>query len=379
MSTIEPDLDFVAQDEIINALSEKLKAYYLYPDVADQITLCLKKHFDDGEYTDITDGELFALALTIHLQEVNHDEHLWVRWHPEPLPDFAGQLRLDQEWQEQQMLKARLDNFGLCRLERLPGNIGYMDVRYFHRVAWGAETVSAAMNFLANMNALIIDLRTCTGGYPDMITLLTSYFLDGPPIHLSSIYWRDEDLTQQYWTLSEVPGRRFTRKPVYILISKKTFSAGEGFASIMQARRQALLIGEKTDGGAHPGASYRLHPHFEAFIPIGRVFDPLTGKDLEGIGVIPNICVPHEHAFLAAYHIALNDILECAGESTSGSYRAVIEEARTAYSDQNSKFKFCSTCGYQNPLSAYKCKNCNEPLPRVSGLGPLHGDGRARD
>jgi hypothetical protein len=356
-------LDIDSQKVVINALSEKLRAYYVYPDIAEQIVVHLRNSLDKGEYSDISDGELFALALTMHMQEVNHDEHLWVRWHPESLPDFEGQLRLDQEWQEAQKLRASLDNFGVYQLERLPGNIGHMDIRYFHRATWGADTIRAAMSFVTDMNALIIDLRECTGGYPDMIALFSSYLFEGPPIHLNSIYWRDEEFTQEYWTRSDIPGRRFVGKSVYILVSKMTFSAGESFASILQTRQRARVIGEKTGGGAHPGASYRIHPHFEAFIPVGRAFDPLTGKDLEGIGVLPDICLPQEHAFLAAYHLALNGILEAVDGSLSEPSKALVEEARTAFTDLNIQHKFCPKCGYQNSQFISKCKNCDEPLP----------------
>lgn len=50
----------------------------------------LQKHHDDADCADLTEGELFVLALTLHLQEVNHDEHLWVRW----LPSFVNVLSL---------------------------------------------------------------------------------------------------------------------------------------------------------------------------------------------------------------------------------------------------------------------------------------------
>ena len=103
-------IDATTQAEIVQSLSEKLRAYYVFPDIAEQICICLQKHLEDGDYTDITEGEFLALALTLHLQEVNHDEHLWVRWHPEPLPDDEGPLRHYQEWQDERRLEARLDN-----------------------------------------------------------------------------------------------------------------------------------------------------------------------------------------------------------------------------------------------------------------------------
>jgi C-terminal processing protease CtpA/Prc len=266
----------------------------------------------------------------MHMQEVNHDEHLWVRWHQEPLPDDDEPLRKNRKWQEERMLEARLDNFGFHKVERLPGNIGYIDIRYFHRVAWGGDTAISAMNFLANTSALIIDLRTCIGGYPAMICLINSYLFGEEPIHLSSIYWRDQDITQQYWTLPYIPGKRFGDIPVYVLTSKVTFSGGEEFASILQTRKRATVIGDKTDGGAHPGASYRLHSHFEVFIPIGCGIDPVTGKSFEGIGVTPDISIPQEQAFSLAYNQALKVVLASLSEFPAGPYKVLAEEAQTA-------------------------------------------------
>jgi hypothetical protein len=330
MDTRQDTLNRIPHAEIVQRLSEKLRACYVFPDIVEQICLHLQKHLEDGEYTSISEGELFALSLTMHMQEVNPDEHLWVRWHAQPLPDEDGPLRLNPEWQEERRLEARLDNYGLSKVERLPGNVGYLDIRYFHRPAWGGDTVSAGMNFLTHTNALIIDLSKCTGGYPGMIALIASYLFGEEPLHLDSIYWRDEDITQQYWTLPYIPGKRFTDKPVYVLISRVTFSGGEEFAYLLKTRQRATLIGDKTDGGAHAGASYRLHPHFEAFIPIGRVINPITGTNWEGCGVTPDIAIPQEQAFKTAYQMALQLVLADLGDSPSGAYKALAEEARSA-------------------------------------------------
>lgn len=334
-------IDSSTQTEIVQSLSEKLKAHYIFPEIAEQICVCLKKHLDDGDYSDVTEGELFALALTIHLQDVNHDEHLWVKWHSDPIPDNNGPLRHNLAWQEERILEAKLDNFGIHKVERLPGNIGYIEIQYFHRAAWGGDIVVSAMNFLANANALIIDLRKCTGGYPAMVALVASFLFGDEPIHLSNIYWRDDDITQQYWTLPYVPGEHFINIPVYVLTSNVTFSAGEEFASILQTRQRATIIGDKTDGGAHPGTSYRLHPHFEVFIPIGRAINPITGKDIEGIGVSPDIVLPQEHAFLAAYKMALKDVITSHNKSSSEAFKALTQEAQTALNNLASNKNIC--------------------------------------
>ncbi len=186
------------------------------------------------------------------------------------------------------------------------------------------------MDFLAHTQAMIIDLRQCTGVFSGKIVLICSYLFSEEPIHLVSFYWGNEDTTQQYWTLPYVPGKRFVDKPVYVLTSDVTFSSGEMFAFILQNRQRATLIGEKTDGGAHAGASYRLHTHFEVFIPIGLSIDPLTGTNWEGSGVIPDIIVPQEQAFKVAYRMALESILARQGESPSGPFGALVKEAQQA-------------------------------------------------
>ena len=210
------------------------------------------------------------------------------------------------------------ENYGIYKVERLPGNIGYIDIRYFYRTSWGSgETIVAAMNFLANMTVVIVDLRKCRGGNPGTVALISSYFFDKEPLHLNSLYWREKDTTEQYWTLPYVPGTCIVDQPVYILTSKETFSAGEEFAYNLQARRRATLVGEITAGGAHPGSPYRLHRHFEAFIPNGRTINPVTGQNWEGIGVQPDISAAQDQALKVAHNMALQSIIESNNEPSS--------------------------------------------------------------
>jgi hypothetical protein len=327
MDTNKVLIDVATQAEIVQSLSEKLRANHVFPDVAEQICERLQKYLEAGVYTDITEGEFLAFALTTHMQEVNRDEHLWVRCHTKPLPDHEGELRHNQAWMDERRQESKLDNYGFYKVERLPGNVGYIDIQKFHKADWGGETAAAAMNFLSNTNAMIIDLRNCEGGYPDMVALISSYLFGEQPVHLNSISWRGEEVSQQYWTLPFVPGKRFGDKPVYVLTSRDTFSAGEGFAYNLKTHHRATVVGEKTDGGAHPGASYRIHAHFEAFIPVGRAINPNSNEDLEGSGVLPDIQVPQEQALEVAYRMALKSIIESRAEPTSG---LLLEEAQAA-------------------------------------------------
>ena len=319
--------------EIVQGLSEQLIAYYIYPDIAEKICENLEAHLQAGDYSDFSENEFFAYALTTHMQEICHDEHLWVKWHQEPLPDEDEVLRNDQAWMREEQLQARIANYGFHKVERMSGNVGYLEIRHFGRPSWGGNIAVAALNFLTNTDALIIDLRKCSGGYPGMVSLVSTYLLDAESVHLNSIYWRDDDLTQQYWTLPYIPGGRMADKPLCLLISRGTFSGGEGFAYDLQARKRAILIGEKTDGGAHPGASYRLHPHFEVFIPIGFPTHPITGENWEGVGVVPDITTAPDQALKVAYKMALEGIMEKLGKPKPGPLRLLLAEARMAYKE----------------------------------------------
>jgi C-terminal processing protease CtpA/Prc len=234
---------------------------------------------------------------------------------------------------DEQHLQAKLNNFGFYKIERMAGNVGYLDIRYFHRPSWGGDIAVAAMNFLANAGAIIIDLRKCNGGYPGMISLISSYLLSEEPVQLSSIYWRDDDVTQQYWTLPYVTGRRLDDKPLYILVSKETFSGAEGFAYDMQARKRGIIIGEQTDGGAHPGSSYRLNEHFEAFIPIGYLTHPITKQNWEGLGITPDVLTSSEQALKIAHKMVLESILETLGNPSSVSLKDLLAEVRKAHKE----------------------------------------------
>jgi hypothetical protein len=308
MVTDNNQLDHGMQLDIIRNLVDRLSECYVYPEIAEQVCDHLMHRLEVGDYAEIVEEDFFAYALTVHMQDISRDEHLWVRWHPERLPGGEPALRKQQTWLSSLHEQAKLANYGLRKVERLPGNVGYLDISCFHKAEWGAETATAAMNYLASARALIIDLRSCKGGYPSMVIHIASYLFGDDPVLLNSIYWRDEDVTQQYWTKPFVQGKKFIDKPVFVLTSPVTFSAGEEFAYDLQALQRATVVGERTGGGAHAGASYRIHPNFEAFIPVGRAINPITRGNWQGSGVVPDIRVSHEDALDVAYRLALEVI-----------------------------------------------------------------------
>jgi hypothetical protein len=146
----------------------------------------------------------------------------------------------------------RLDNFGIRRVERLDGNIGYLDLRRMPDPANAGPAISAAMELVAGTCALIIDMRHNGGGAPEGVVFWCSYLFDGEPTHLNDIFRADTGETRQFWALPYVPGTRYPDQPVYVLTSERTFSGGEDLCYTLQALGRAQVIGETTGGGAHP-------------------------------------------------------------------------------------------------------------------------------
>ncbi len=96
-------------------------------------------------------------------------------------------------------------------------------------------------------------MATC---FPQSVALLISYFVDRRT-RLNDIWSRDSGQTQQFWTEDRLDGKRYgARKPVMILASPRTGSAGEDFTDTMQALKRATVIG--SPHGAAPIRSPRI-------------------------------------------------------------------------------------------------------------------------
>jgi C-terminal processing protease CtpA/Prc len=311
---------------VIDQVVPLLARHYVFPEVGTRIGTVLADGLASGRYPDGGDLATFAALVTVDLQSVNGDKHLRLRHHAVELPVDHGQ---DGAELIQLRRYSALHSGGMSRVERLAGNVGYLDVwPLLLPPSIGGDAVTAAMTILAGTDALIVDVRRCLGGDPEMVTFLCSYLFDVEPVHLNDLYDRGTDHTRQYWTLAHVPGRRFgAARPVWVLTSGTTFSGAEELAWDLQKRGRATIVGERTRGGAHPRQAFRVHPHLDVTISTGRSIDPVSGDNWEGVGVVPDVDVPAAQAFDTAYRAALDHVLTL-GEA--GERRETTSEARDA-------------------------------------------------
>ena len=211
------------------------------------------------------------------------------------------------------MRKKREDqiiNYGFEEIKILPGNIGYLKFRSFSYDINAYKVAIGAMNFLSNVDALIIDLRKNGGGSPEMVQFLCSYFLDNPRKHLNSFYYKEKDKTTQYWTYTYLPGERLNKIDLYLLTSKNTFSAAEEFSYNLKSMKRATVIGEATGGGAHDNKYVVLNDNFMMSLPFARAINPVTKANWEGVGVEPDIRVSSDKALETARMIAMENTIK---------------------------------------------------------------------
>jgi hypothetical protein len=297
----EVKLDAAERERIVDAASSKLNEYYVYAETAKKMTAALKKHVKDGDYNEITEGDVFASRLTTDLQAVSHDKHLRVNYSPfklppshhGPTPEEDARFRKDME---------RL-NCGFDKVEILPNNIGYVKFDMFAAPDVCGSTVTAAMNLVAHTDAIIFDLRENGGGDPLMVAFLATYLFNDVT-HLSDIYERKGNKTTQYWTLPKIPGTRSPKTPAYVLTSKFTFSGAEDFTYNLKELKRVTVVGETTGGGAHPVSGHWLDDHFSIGVPYARDMNPITKTNWEGTGVAPDVSVKASEALETAEKLA---------------------------------------------------------------------------
>ncbi|MGV8039269.1 MAG: S41 family peptidase [Thermoanaerobaculaceae bacterium] len=259
---------------VVDAAARALAEEYIFPDKAAEMGRVLRSKLEAGDYDACTTLADLLRMLRADLLAVSNDRHI-------ALWEMSEAEKQRQEADDAEEMRS--SNHGFRRVEVLPGNVGYLDIRIFDEPRRAATKSEAAMALLADVDALIVDVRFNGGGEGYMVTHLLSYlYADNPVHHLDSRY---RDRVDQFWTAAYVPGRSLSGIPLYVLTSNGTFSAAEDFAYGLQTRKRATIVGETTRGGAHP-VTFRFFKELgvEMMIPNAESISPITGGNWEGTG-----------------------------------------------------------------------------------------------
>ncbi len=310
VSAQEPGLSRQQKLAIVDDLDKTLMANYVFPDIARKIGPALRDALQKGAYDGARSKGELAQKLTEDLVKTTNDLHFFVGVDPLWIAEKRAKddpLR-KAEIRKDERAELEKTNFGFDAVSRLDGNIGYIRFGYFADPELAYDTAAAAMRFVENSDAVIIDLRYNNGGHLEMAQFLASYFFPGDKDQLLFDYYYNEDgkrIERGQWVLPALPGKRMTDKPVYILTGSTSFSSAEWFSYMMKKLGRATLIGERTAGGAHPVDRKPINDDFFVQVPIGQIRDPLDHGDFEGVGVQPDIEAASITALPLAHKLAL--------------------------------------------------------------------------
>lgn len=352
---------------IIDSVSSVLEKNYVFPDVAKQMGAFIKSRHTSKQYDTISNERVFAETLTSDLFSVAHDKHVNLTYSSEViLPQSGDPMRLSPEEEKQYAAWLLSENYGINKVDVLPGNIGYIDFKWFCGPEYAGDTYPALMNYINHTDALIIDLRNSNGAMStEVLPFICSYFFE-KSTHLNDFYWRQGDRYEQTWTHAVVPGKKYL-KPVYILISGKTFSGAEELAYDLKNLKRATLIGEPTGGGANGGGSIRVTDHYSIFVPAGRAISPITKTNWEGVGVEPDTLIRPNRALYKAQVIALQQFINNEKDTARKQYLTNIL-AQTEQQKPQFKTTVFTLNGFGNAKEVYVAGSFNSWSPKSDQL-----------
>ena len=309
----------VPSDVVAEHYAAQLEANYVYPDTGKRYAAALREGIAAGRYAPLT-GAALAEALGATVQGVSPDGHLRVK--PPESADAAPGTPAAPRPQ-----KPAIEQPGWIA----PG-IAFIRFNVFPNDAAVTQAAATFMADHADAKAIIFDIRSHNGGgieqmdviFPwlfakptRLVAMATRASVDaegGSPIDgipsMRPVAGDPAMVTREHWATPNGDAR-LTQAKVYVLTSGASASAAEHFALAMKASGRGVLIGAPTGGANHFGRGEELGGGFTAFIPVGRTYDPATGKDWEGDGVQPDIAVPAA----AALERALTELGIAPGEA----------------------------------------------------------------
>ncbi len=295
-------------NRLIDSININLENNYIFPDKALMIATHLRSQAKKGAYNSFsTDPQKLASQVQADIYSIHRDPHMVVGYNPGWQGHKKGYTGPSEEEARWFAKFVKDNNFMFKKVELLPGNIGYLPFNIFvEHVKDAKPIIASALGFLANSSAIIIDLRENTGGEPEMVSQLESYFFK-EKILLNVIINRSNKDTAFYYADPAKTDGLTLSMPMYILTSKKTFSGGEDFSYGMQQAKRATIVGEVTGGGAHPTNPFSVGQGFLVQIPFARSSNPVTKTDWEGTGVIPDVNVDASKALIKAQELIFRE------------------------------------------------------------------------
>ena len=298
------------QGEVIEKLATALENRYVLEQEGKQFAEQLRKTFEAGTWSEITNKKDFIEALNTRLYQITRDKHVNIRQisasNNQPTRKM---VRINPSNQNGKVLRKKmgLPQGNSITSDILPGNIGLLTI---NDLMGNVSDIHLAMKTLQDTDGLVIDVRQCPGGKGQIAYNLASYFMDEGNL-LMRYHTRGEPVHEQKSVVLPKGNKRYYNKPVYLVTSSFTGSACEALSYVLKYHNLATIIGENTAGAGHAltNALTSVGYGLEVFVPNTRPEHPNHHGGFEKIGVPEDIYSSPTLAITRAQQLILTKLM----------------------------------------------------------------------
>ncbi len=173
-------------------------------------------------------------------------------------------------------------------------DIGYFRLGMFLDVVRVLPQFQKAIEACAKCRGFVIDLRGNPGGVAVMANAMAGWFVEAQNLKLGTMYQRGVELK-----FAVIPRLGGFRGPLAIVVDGASASTSEILAGGLQDLKRARIFGSRTAGAALPSVIESL-PNGDLFQYAVANYVSESGRELEGVGVRPDVEVSHTLATLRA-------------------------------------------------------------------------------
>jgi len=285
-----------AKTEAIKNIAQHIAANYIYPEKGGQIASHIQAANFKGQFDKAANWKEFDEMVTKELWAFSGDGHLYVRHDPEMVKELKNPPPVREE-KNNMNDQSGTSKSTIAESKLLDNNIGYIKITGININKGNLGDLDDHIKKMAGTKAVIIDLRDNGGGGSEEGPVLESYFL---PAGTPTLRFTKRD--GSYTTDSTVTWLKQARyeKPVYIIVNRNTASAAEAFAFVLQQKRRAKIVGEKSAGAANMNSWYAINDENFVSVSTAAPSVPGTNSSWEQSGIQPDIRVKKDDPLAVA-------------------------------------------------------------------------------
>jgi carboxyl-terminal processing protease len=197
---------------------------------------------------------------------------------------------------------------------KLSAEIGYINIKGTDDMKSIDKEMPKIITALAATKSVVLDVRGFNGGYDPASQAMASYFASGRKLYMTTKK-RNGPLHADFTPVSEwfvEPGSVTFTKPVILLTSRFTQSAGETFTMAMNQFEHVKSLGDTTAGSFSDNPNFELLNGWMFSVSVGDYRGP-DGSSYEGVGISPEVwMVTKKEDLLGMKDVVLEKAVEIA-------------------------------------------------------------------